>query len=438
MKNFKIQYIAIVSLLLLGGAGCSFSFNTKPEEKVAPTSVSLSGEALKAKIECENLKGTVETYITDINIPNEQRVFCKFQDGSSCEQINLNDGFCKPQLESKQKQYDPAKSVIVENGTILNFDHVRGNLQNNKVNVILDDTLLASFNYTSGTLAGDFSLWNGEYGGERPDSDFDYFFSWRGTRVSTQLQSPYGKGTEKIKKGVAYTCDGPFIDNSPYFYCETDGKTYLTQYEFNAATAFAVATGANYGENWKKITVRKVGDKDVFFILQLEAGEDRMSDEPKDSKSDAGLELASKAYLDSVIDSNIPMLGSQKENIEEFDAFVQSMEFRLKNSKNYISYTLPVGYTLNNIIGFITFSAKKTNFNEYGQIEVFSKADLLEEGIVLEKDDEIPKEVGSYDPIEKKEILINGAIFDVWLYYKKGDRQTKAELDSIVKSLKLK
>jgi hypothetical protein len=438
MKNFKIQYIAIVSLLLLGGAGCSFSFNTKPEEKVAPTSVSLSGEALKAKIECENLKGTVETYITDINIPNEQRVFCKFQDGSSCEQINLNDGFCKPQLESKQKQYDPAKSVIVENGTILNFDHVRGNLQNNKVNVILDDTLLASFNYTSGTLAGDFSLWNGEYGGERPDSDFDYFFSWRGTRVSTQLQSPYGKGTEKIKKGVAYTCDGPFIDNSPYFYCETDGKTYLTQYEFNAATAFAVATGANYGENWKKITVRKVGDKDVFFILQLEAGEDRMSDEPKDSKSDAGLELASKAYLDSVIDSNIPMLGSQKENIEEFDAFVQSMEFRLKGYQNHISYILPSGYTSHNEIGFLTLNVQKNNPNEYGQIEVFSKVDLLEEAIVGGQEDQPQKEVGPYDPIEKKEILINGAIYDVWLYYKKGDTQTKAELDSIVKSLKLK
>lgn len=438
MKNFKIQYIAIVSFLLLAGAGCSFSFNTKPEEKIAPTSVSLSGEALKAKIECENLKGTVETYITDINIPNEQRVFCKFQDGSSCEQINLNDGFCKPQLESKQKQYDPAKSVIVENGTILNFDHVRGNLQNNKVNVILDDTLLASFNYTSGTLAGDFSLWNGEYGGERPDSDFDYFFSWRGTKVSTQLQSPYGKGTEKIKKGVAYTCDGPFIDNSPYFYCETDGKTYLTQYEFNAATAFAVATGGDYGENWKKITVRKVGDKDIFFILQLEAGEDRMSDEPKDSKSDAGLVLASKAYLDSVIDSNIPMLGSQKENIEEFDAFVQSVEFRLKGYQNHITYTLPSTFTASSELGFKGLQAQKEVKGQYGRIEVFSMADFgdrpfgFEDGNMTE-DDQI-----RYIPAEQKEVKINGAMFDVWLYYKKGDTQTKAELDSIVKSLKWK
>lgn len=119
MKQFTIQYIAVAFLLLLAGAGCSFSFNTKPEEKVASTSVSLSGEALKAKIECENLKGTVETYITDINIPNEQRVFCKFQDGSSCEQIDINDGFCKQQRQTQFLYTLPINYKVIDNNTFV-------------------------------------------------------------------------------------------------------------------------------------------------------------------------------------------------------------------------------------------------------------------------------------------------------------------------------
>ena len=36
MKNLKAQYIFGTSVLLLLGAGCSFSLDTKPEEKVAP------------------------------------------------------------------------------------------------------------------------------------------------------------------------------------------------------------------------------------------------------------------------------------------------------------------------------------------------------------------------------------------------------------------
>ncbi len=96
MKKFLFL---LSSVLIVVGAGCNTSVQKTrvpdTENTVQEPEVTLSGEAQKAKIECEKLSGIPEVYISDINIPDEKRIVCKFADKTECDQIDLNDGFCK-------------------------------------------------------------------------------------------------------------------------------------------------------------------------------------------------------------------------------------------------------------------------------------------------------------------------------------------------------
>ncbi len=334
-KIFIGQIVGILSILLLLGAGCSYIQNSDKTSDMNTSSLATGSEADKARHECEQIhlndglctqqlesqcRALQGMPVLKNNLEAGQKeIFCSFGEDGECTQNELMTHTCFVQ---RKGDYDISKAAIIKDGKIFNFKTERGVINEKDVTVYLDDAISATFNSEPTSL----SFWNGMYSGEdRPDSDFDYFFNWNDLQITTQLNAPYGKGTEKIKKTVNYRCGTPFIEGSPYFYCETNGKDFLTQYEFNAATSFAVVTGGDYIENWKKITVRKVGNHDVFFIVPMGSGESRSSDEAKNKKGSEGIELASQKYLDLIISRE-----KESSEFDSYDTFVNNMKLELK------------------------------------------------------------------------------------------------------------
>lgn len=433
MKNLKAQYIFGTSVLLLLGAGCSFSLDTKPEEKVAPMVYTpqliaeneTTSDIEQAKTLCTDLGG--ETITTQFGGQSNKIVTCKLKN-QTCSQEQLLGHICFIQKEKVE-----LAEVSVQEGVLYNFSFPRGTVDGKKLHVTLDqNTIEATFESDPKNIA----FWNGVFG-DSSDSNvyhqrFDHFFKIKDKylEIATKFEGPYSYGVSQSK----FQCDGPFVKDSAYFYCETNKKDFLSQYEFNGTGAFIGSTGGDFLKDWRKIYVRQVGDKQIFFLLHLK-GEFLSTDEAKDKKNAVGLQIASKEYLDSILKDP-----ENKKRITEADKFIQSIQFRLLNTQDVLSYLLPVGFSLSSSTdkGFLSLQAQKEVKDHYGKIEVFSMADFGDRPFGFEDGNMSEEDQIRYIPAEQREVEIDGVTFDVWLWYKKGDTQTKAELDSIVKSLKWK
>lgn len=300
-KNWFIAS-GIFSVLLLLGAGCS-SNSSENVPRVDEISIASSY--------CTDLGGDVQKDIDTMS--------CKFET-KVCTKEQLLQHLCFPPFV--EGQYAQSKIIRVIDGKIYNFSVERGIILDGalagKMQIRLDHDILATFQGDPKYL----TFWNGMYGGEdRPDSDFDYFFKYKYIEVTTQLQTPYGQGLSTLKKGVSYNCNGPFIVDREFFYCETNKKDFLSQYEKNGAESFVVTTGGDYDPEvdgyWKKMYVRKIGNTDVFFIVNLiDPGTMKANQE-----DNVEVNRNSKEYLDSLL-----TLAENKSMIKDVDAFVKSME----------------------------------------------------------------------------------------------------------------
>ena len=104
-------------------------------------------------------------------------------------------------------------------------------------------------------------------------------FTYDGLEISPKLYGPYGiytaVETPEQNQKISFKCDGSLVQPSdkkpiPTFYCSTNGKDYLTQYEFQTASVFPmITTGGEYSVAWKKVFIKKSSGFNYFFLGNL-------------------------------------------------------------------------------------------------------------------------------------------------------------------------
>jgi len=95
---------------------------------------------------------------------------------------------------------------------------------------------------------------------------------------------------------IIYQCTSPLLPDSPYFYCNTNGKDYLEQYEFGEDYR-QFSTGGGYDLKWKKIYIRDIGGKNFVFEGVLDGDSYDVSAGPSPELD----RIKSKKYLDEII-----------------------------------------------------------------------------------------------------------------------------------------
>ncbi|MFA5829993.1 MAG: hypothetical protein WC843_05915 [Candidatus Gracilibacteria bacterium] len=145
-----------------------------------------------------------------------------------------------------------------------------------------------------------------EYGGA-VDGKYEGF-SYQGLEVSPRMYPPYGVNqtieTPAENAKITYKCDGSLAKkagaNYPNFYCETNGKDALTQYEFSAADGYPIlTTGADYGESWDKIYIKKVNG--LNYIFRGGVSFDDKGIWSSDQSEEKYNMLTAKTYLDDLL-----------------------------------------------------------------------------------------------------------------------------------------
>jgi hypothetical protein len=105
------------------------------------------------------------------------------------------------------------------------------------------------------------------------------------------------------KPEMTYDCSGPLKPPSPYFYCETNGKNYLEQYEFGPGMGFG--TGGGDTLFWHKMYLKNIDGRDIVFAGAL-TGDTFFTDLPEDDPFMPAMQkekerLQSRKYLDEII-----------------------------------------------------------------------------------------------------------------------------------------
>jgi hypothetical protein len=159
------------------------------------------------------------------------------------------------------------------------------------------------------------------------------FFYYDELLISDYINGPYSM--YKTSSEIIYNCDGPSLHyknndpmdidrkDIPYYYCQTNKTDFLSQYEFSAAeTGFA--TGDMPVERWYKLYIKKINNKNIFFIGELEDNaylynlhsymdNDGMGNEKYK-------EVSSQNHLDNLLDNAL-----NKDKIAKWDNFVENV-----------------------------------------------------------------------------------------------------------------
>lgn len=114
---------------------------------------------------------------------------------------------------------------------------------------------------------------------------------------------------------IIYKCSSSLLPSKPYYYCDTNGKNSLIQYEFGEDYR-QFSTGGGFPLKWKKIYIKNIDGKDVIFEGILE-GDTYDSTESPTQKEVQRIE--SKEYLDKIRQSTI-----NKENEKMWETLVRS------------------------------------------------------------------------------------------------------------------
>jgi hypothetical protein len=118
--------------------------------------------------------------------------------------------------------------------------------------------------------------------------------------------------TNHKESPILYECSSPLLPSRPYFYCNTNEKDYLTQYEFGKDYR-QFSTGGGFPLEWKKIHIKNINNKNIIFEGVLD-GDTSDSTDQKDIQK-----IKSKNYLDEIKQSSI-----NKENEKMWESLVQS------------------------------------------------------------------------------------------------------------------
>ncbi len=147
----------------------------------------------------------------------------------------------------------------------------------------------------------------------------DSGFFYDGLEVSDTVACRYG--ICDFYDEVSYACDGPIIKREDVITpqwagCESNGKDYLAQYEFDAGNGNGFTAGGEVDYGWYRFYVRRFGDADIFFFGNL--GESWQKGNP-----DPDMErIKTKAYLEEILEAE-----ANKQMIARWDEFVKNLDF---------------------------------------------------------------------------------------------------------------
>ena len=95
-------------------------------------------------------------------------------------------------------------------------------------------------------------------------------FAYNGLDLSTTFDGPFGYEEIKYNK-ISYKCDGSLVktinpkEDVPNYFCVSNGRDSLSQFEFSGAGGYVVFTGAEAGQNWYKLYLRKINGTNYIF-----------------------------------------------------------------------------------------------------------------------------------------------------------------------------
>jgi hypothetical protein len=139
--------------------------------------------------------------------------------------------------------------------------------------------------------------------------------------ISPKLYPPYGIyqiiETPQDNNKISFKCDGSlvkkpksesgadwknFTKNVPNYYCETNGKDFLSQFEFQTASVYPVlTTGGDYGEGWVRVYIKKAPDLNYFLLGSVTAAGGANDYWITGDSSEKYAQLTKKDYLDGLL-----------------------------------------------------------------------------------------------------------------------------------------
>lgn len=220
----------------------------------------------------------------------------------------------------------PMNSQIVMQGNDIYFSGIkRGEIVGQKVSLDLGEDVRVTF---PGKF-GDFQ-YSGHGLPEEADATIIHAVSVKldpasenSVSISDFVTAPYQ--SDDLVALVRYRCDGSLVKGGggkdvPNYYCETNGKDFLSQYEFSTAGTSSFATGDAPWIGWYKLYIKKAGSKNIFIFMELgpenglgEYGTDEISIHSK------------KSFLDTLLAK--PDIAKR---IVQADTFVKNLSVRVK------------------------------------------------------------------------------------------------------------
>lgn len=211
------------------------------------------------------------------------------------------------QTQTETQEVDPYAAILKGKDIYCSGLKV-GKFENGRIYMKLYDQVVSvKQSYLSGPNPGIWGLGcEYEYGGA-VDGKYEGF-SYQGLEVSPRMYPPYGVNqtieTPAENAKITYKCDGSLAKkagaNYPNFYCETNGKDSLTQYEFSGADGYPIlTTGADYGESWDKIYIKKVNGLNYIFRGSVAGGS--VVGWSSDESEEKYKTITAKTYLDDLL-----------------------------------------------------------------------------------------------------------------------------------------
>jgi|GEM_PF-1453301 hypothetical protein len=200
---------------------------------------------------------------------------------------------------------DLPESVTVSDSKIFFYEKEAGYIEDSIIHIRMEDGYV-SFKGELGKIT--------PYPFERKSG-----FFYDGLEVSDTVACRYA--ICEFYDTVSYACDGPIIKKESLITpqwagCESNGKDYLAQYEFDAGNGNGFTTGGEVDYSWYRFYMRRFGDKDLFFFGNM--GESWWEGNPDPNAE----HIKTKAYLDELLTDE-----TNKQTIARWDEFVNSLDF---------------------------------------------------------------------------------------------------------------
>lgn len=146
-----------------------------------------------------------------------------------------------------------------------------------------------------------------------------FYYDWLFVTNLSELSNLCWAYYNRIPKKVEYECNWPLIKEVPYSACYTNGKDYLSQFEF---AAFSDGWWCWwYTEQWNKIYIKNIKWIDFIFAWKLKW--DTVKSDSINYKNDYN-KLSQKKYLESILNDE-----QNIEKIKDWNNIVSNISWEI-------------------------------------------------------------------------------------------------------------